>query len=134
MTARRFVLQSHEPDGHGSTELLFQRLAISVEPASDDGGMVLREGSLVDDSFAPSAWYEAHLPPRSPLSRCLGQTLQFVDCYSDGWLDVALVFRFDGGAQFSLVLSDRSLILARELEPLQGALSEVRTELREQLR
>jgi hypothetical protein len=43
-----------------------------------------------------------------------------VDVFTDGTEDVALLFEFDSGDRFSVVLCDTDVAIGRELEPFRS--------------
>lgn len=111
--------KSNDECGHGITELSFGELKLVVRPGPNEDYIVVQEGTLSGQAIDREYWSPVDFSRRPEWKHRLGKTLDFVDCYSDGHEDVALVFHLEGGDHFSIVLCDTDLMIAEELEPFE---------------
>lgn len=125
--AHRHVLGAGGPFGHGITELTFDDVQLVVRPGPNEDYLVVESGPLDASALDREFWTAFELTGGAwgPTGRLVD-----IDVYTDGHEDVALVFRFDGGDRFSVVLVDTDVVIARELEPLAGDPNQARPLLR----
>src|SRR5262245_32333355 len=105
--ARRYVLgpgRTPDPFGHGITELTFEDAQFVVRPGPNEDYLVVDVGPLDPSGLSPEYWTEVDLV-RDQGWRPSGR-LEHVDVFTDGIEDVALIFHFDEGERFSVVLCD----------------------------
>lgn len=115
--ARRYVLglgHANDVYGHGITELTFEDVQLVIRPGPNEDYLVVDVGPFDPSGLDREYWTEVDLV-RDCGWRTSGQ-LKYVDVFTDGVEDVALVFHFDTAEQFSLVLCDTDVALGRELE------------------
>ena len=115
--ARRHVLglgRSNDAFGHGVTELDFENVRLVIRPGPNEDYLVIEESPFDANRLDREYWTSVDLM-REYAWHSEGR-LQYVDIFTDGIEDVALVFRFDSGDRFSLVLRDTDAAVGRELE------------------
>jgi hypothetical protein len=108
---------SSDEEGHGITVLRFEDIELVVRPGPNEDFIEVLAGPLEKEALDPIRWSEIDLTRRERWKRLVGHRLEFVDCYSDGVEDVALVFHLTDRQHFSIVLWDTDLLFAAELEP-----------------
>lgn len=116
----RFVLglgSSNDELGHGITELHFDNSVLIIKPGPNEDYIIVEEGSVSDLGLNPEYWTQVNLSEQSKWSALVGHRLECVECYNDGFEDVALIFKLDSEAHFSIVLIDTDLVIAKGLEP-----------------
>lgn len=119
---RRFILglgTSNDETGHGITILTLGDKEFVVRPGPNEDYIEVAAGPIDTSGLDSEHWTEVDLTARPEWYFLVGRELEFVDCYSDGIEDVALVFNLAGGQHFSLALCDTDLVIAEELEPFQ---------------
>jgi hypothetical protein len=127
--ARRYVLgEPHDAFGHGITELAFEDAKVIVRGGPDEDYLVIETGPLDTTRIEPAYWTEVDLV-RDHAWRFSG-TLTRVDVYTFELEDVALLFHFDSGEQFSIVLCDTDVAVGRGLERFADDPNRVRPALR----
>jgi len=124
--------RSNDEWGHGITALKFDRLTLVVRPGPNEDYILVEEGPPRDLDAEYWTLVEAQQVP--DWSGYLGGRLGSIDLYTDGRDDVAVVFHFESGTSFSIVLCDTDLLMAEALEPFDGALERVTPQLRERIR
>ena len=109
--AYRYVLAStKDAFGHGITELEFENTRVVIRPGPNEDYLVVEQGPLDSTSLRPEYWTKVELFKDS------GWQLKEVSVFTDGTEDVALVFAFRSGQQFSIVLCDTDVAIGRDLE------------------
>ena len=120
---RRFILglgASNDETGHGITILTLDEREVVVRPGPNEDYIEVLPGPFDARQLDSEHWTEVDLTARPAWRSLVGRELEFVDCYSDGVEDVALVFNLAGEQHFSVALCDTDLVVAEELEPFQG--------------
>jgi hypothetical protein len=115
--ARRCVFSlgcANDAFGHGITELTFENMKLVIRPGPNEDYLIVEAQSFDPGSLDPEYWTPVDLV-RDHGWQPAG-LLKHVNIFTDGIEDVALVFHFDSGDRFSLVLHDTDASLARELE------------------
>jgi len=143
---QRWVLSSADdpdPFGHGITQLVFENAQLVIAPGPNEDHIVIDRAPIDEDGAGPSAlgqdrldpeyWRRVDLENIGKWSRFIDQALIYVDCFSDGRDDVALVFYFEAGDRFSIVLSNTDLVVAEGLEPFQDDLEDVVPRFRQRI-
>ncbi|MCP3964271.1 MAG: hypothetical protein GY719_41105 [bacterium] len=111
------------------TELAFDQLLLIVRPGPNEDYIVIEQGAPKD--LDPQYWTPVEAHQSSSLSRFLGARLDSIELFTDGQDDVGLLFHFEGGESFSIVLCDTDLLFAEGLEPFRFSLEEIALQLRE---
>lgn len=133
---RRWVQSDGEaidPFGHGLTQFRFERGFLSVRPGVNEDHLEISRAPIVETELAPEHWQRFDVENVGKWSRFIGQKLSWVDCFSDGFEDVALVFYFETGDHLALVLCNTDLLLAEGLEPFQDDLEGTLPRFRERI-
>ena len=115
---RRYVLglgRSNDAFGHGITELTFDDLQLVIGPGPNEDYLVIESGPVDPGGLEREYWTAVDLT-RDHEWRLHGR-LKCVDVFTDGIEDVAVLFVFDRGDRFSVVLCDTDVVIGRELEP-----------------
>lgn len=131
---RRQVLglgRASDAFGHGITELTFERVSVVVRPGPDEDYLIVEEGPLDASSLDREFWSEVDLVQERGWKR--SGILQGVEVFTDGVEDVALLFGFDSGERFSLVLCDGDAAVGHKLERFALDPNQVRPALRTRL-
>ena len=118
---RRYILglgRANDAFGHGITELTFDGVQLVVRPGPNEDYLVVESGPLDARRLDQEYWTEVNLA-RDDRWRPRGR-LAHVDVFTDGTEDVALLFEFDSGDRFSIVLCDSDVAIGRELEPFRN--------------
>jgi hypothetical protein len=126
--------RSADEHDHGVTELQFERKIISVEPGPNEDFIVISEGPVGGTWLDPEYCTPVDLSSKDHWRPYIGSRLEYVSCYTDGYEDVALIFHFEGGRRFSIVLFDTDLLIAEELEPFENDPEESVLKLREEIK
>jgi hypothetical protein len=133
----RYVLDlgnANDEWGHGLTELEFEHATVTIRPGPNEDYMLIESGPASLSGHEPSYWSRVELSRMEAWSsRHKGGRLRAVDCITDGYEDVALVFSFDTGDQFSVLLANTDLMIAEDLKPLAQDTEVVTPSLRERI-
>lgn len=127
----RYVLgleRTNDAFGHGITELIFIDAQLVIRAGPNEDYLVVEEGPFDAQTLNREYWTQIDLI-RDRGWHPLGQ-LKYVDIFTDGLEDVALVFHFDSNEQFSVVLCDTDVALGRDLEFFETDPNGVRPVLR----
>jgi hypothetical protein len=118
VSVKRFVLGlglSNDEFGHGITQIDFENCSIVVRPGPNEDYLVIELGPVDSRALDPEYWTQVDLS-----SYVLGMAreghLSRLDVFSDGVEDVALVFGFDNGGQFSILLLETDVILRENVD------------------
>lgn len=133
---RRWVLSDGgvaDPLGHGITQFRFDQGFLVVRSGANEDHLELTRAPIVEAELPFEHWQRFDVENVGKWSRFIGQKLSWVDCFSDGFEDVALVFYFEAGDRLSLVLCNTDLLLAEGLEPFQDDLEGVMPRFRERV-
>jgi hypothetical protein len=128
---RRYVLglgRANDILGHGITELSFEEAVLVIRPGPNEDYLVVENGPLEADRLDRDYWTEVDLVRQHAWT--IQGRLERVQVFTDGAEDVALVFEFDNGEQFSIVLCDTDVAIGRGLERFAGDPHNVRPVLR----
>ena len=102
--------------GHGMTEIHFETTVLTIKPGPDEDYIVIEEGAVRDEDVNPEYDTLVNFSRREDWCSHIGRKVSCVDCFTDGYEDVALVFHLVPEEQFSIVLCDTSLWLAEGLQ------------------
>src|SRR5262245_38029757 len=124
--ARRYVLglgRANDAFGHGITELTFEDAQLVIRPGANEDYLVVDTGPLDPSGLNLEYWTEVDLV--GDYGWQPSGHLNHVNVFTDGFEDVALVFQFDSGERFSVVLCDTDVAIGRELEVFGTDLNKV---------
>lgn len=116
----RYVLGlgwSNDQTGHGITDLTFESMTLTVRPGANEDFIVVEEGPTHYEHLDAIHWSKVDLSQMIGFLPFASRRLMYVDCYTDGIEDIALVFCFEGADQFSIVLDDTDLLLTKTFNP-----------------
>ncbi len=116
--------------GDGMTTLSFDHTMLSLRTGHNEDFMVVERGPIIHDTLDLNYWTKVELSTEADFSALIGKRLCYVDCYTDGFEDVALVFGFDGGKRLAIVLDDTDLLFISNFDPSQRNSSGITPQLR----
>ncbi len=102
--ACRYVLglgRANDAFGHGITELTFEDTQLVIRPGPNEDYLIVDMGPFDPSGLNHEYWTEVNLI-RGYSWRMSGY-LKYVDVFTDGFEDIALVFQFDSDERFSIV-------------------------------
>jgi len=117
----RYVLNlniSNDEFGHGISELHFENKTISIIPGDNEEYIIAKEGTCEMEVSEGSLW---NFVDASHLLNVENRgTLQSIQIYDDGIVDIGLIFNFSNTSKFSIVLCDSDLMIGEGLEALKN--------------
>ncbi len=124
------VAQPKDVTGDGMTTLCFDHTMLSLRSGHNEDFMIVERGPIIQETLDPNYWTQVELSTETDFSTLIGKKLCHVDCYTDGFEDVALVFGFDGGKRLAIVLDDTDLLFTSNFDPSQKNSNGVTPQLR----
>lgn len=117
-------------DEDGMTTLCFDHTMLSLRLGRNEDFMIVERGPITQETLDPDYWTKAELSSETDFPTLIDRKLCYVDCYTDGFEDVALVFGFDGGERLAIVLDDSNLLFTFNFDPSQKNFNGVIPQLR----
>ena len=116
--------------GHGYTQLAFGDVVLCFSPGANEDDIVVSSSSCDWSKLDPAHWTVVDIDDRLPI----GHRLNRITVYSDETnLDVGVMFAFDSGRTFSVVLCDTDLMIGINMEMFAFARNPVSFHVRVQM-